>query len=154
MQVRLSPRRRLGTYRLGETVAHNTPVGFWSMAQLELNDLSADLVSMWNGETSGTSYRAADRVIPFLHAGTWWGHNRDDPIGSTFWPGHPEPTPTNDDWFDAWRNSRLLGRAVGPRCRRRWQECSAARRYTAYRNLLWCVSGLGRYASRRRICGF
>ena len=36
-QARLSPRRRLGTFRLGEDVAHNTPSGFWGFNESNVN---------------------------------------------------------------------------------------------------------------------
>ena len=33
MQVAMGPRRRLATFRLGETVAHQTPSGMWYVWQ-------------------------------------------------------------------------------------------------------------------------
>ena len=65
MQVRLSPRRRLGTFRLGETVAHNIPTGLLFMGQpgSGTTDFANQLSEIWNGE--GGSYKACDRVIPY-----------------------------------------------------------------------------------------
>ena len=42
LHARLSPRRRLGTFRLGEEVAHNTPSGFWDSYVSNVSALKAE----------------------------------------------------------------------------------------------------------------
>lgn len=70
VQVRVSPRRRLGTFRLGETVAHNIPSGFWSVWQPDISLLPTGFADVWNGE-DGT-YRACDRIF-FAYKRQWRG---------------------------------------------------------------------------------
>lgn len=105
MQVRLNPRRRLGTFRLGETVAHNIPTGFWHVWQPDVNLLHDEFQQIWDGE--GDTFQACDRIF-FVsmdthpnHVSSFWGH-RDDPIDPDFWP---EVDPDDLDRVDAWRNA-------------------------------------------------
>lgn len=66
MQVQFSPRRRLGTFRIGETVAHNIPVGVWSVNQIDVSLLDDEWLSIWDGGTDGvppSPFKARDRVL-------------------------------------------------------------------------------------------
>jgi len=67
MQVALSPRRRLGTFRLGETVAHQVPTGFWYVWQPDIDLLDDEFLQIWNGE--GGTFAACDRIyFAFMEA--------------------------------------------------------------------------------------
>ena len=76
MKAQLSKRRRLGTFRLGETVSHNIPTGFWSLRLDDLDDafgdsLADNLDMIWTG--AGGSFKAADFALPYA-GGDLWGN--------------------------------------------------------------------------------
>ena len=111
-QARLSPRRRLGNFRLGEEVAHNTPSGFWGFKQEEASGLVGQFTNIRDGE--GGTYQACDRLLvqsmrPFPNGEppqTYWGHDTDTAPaiapGSWWEAGPPDPDP---DRADAWRSA-------------------------------------------------
>jgi hypothetical protein len=79
--ARLSPRRRLGTFRLGEQVAHNTPSGFSGLDEDNVGALKAQFEKIRNGE--GGTYQASDRLLAQANPDPgFWGHGSDMPPSS------------------------------------------------------------------------
>ena len=111
LQARLSPRRRLGTFRLGEEVAHNTPSGFWGFWQPTATLLAGEFDDIRDGE--GGTYQACDRLLAqAAPTSGFWGHGTDV-APSTFWPTQSD----QDEKNDAWRNANAwVGDAANDDC--------------------------------------
>jgi len=105
MQVQFSPRRRLGTFRLGETVAHNIPIGFWSLWQPSVSLLESEFQQIWDGE--GGTFRACDRILfAFGTDSNYWGHVGDEPSVSFTWIEPDTGLPASDaSRQEAWREA-------------------------------------------------
>ena len=106
----MSKRRRLGTFRLGEEVAHNTPSGFWGFLEEDVNALKGQFDDIRDGE--GGTYQACDRLLAQAAVDpTFWGHGGDVPP-SGWWQGGP-PAKRNE----AWRNANAwVGTTANKRC--------------------------------------
>ncbi|MBT3269226.1 hypothetical protein HN371_18925 [Candidatus Poribacteria bacterium] len=93
MQVALSPRRRLGSFRLGETIAHQIRTGFWNMWQTDITEFPTEFGAIWDG-VGGGDFAACDSVYfafgdTALLVPAYWGHERDGPPSSFTWAGNP-----------------------------------------------------------------
>jgi len=106
MQVALTPRRRLGTFRLGETVAHQIPTGFWYVWQPDINLLDDEFLQIWNGE--GGTYAACDRIyFAYVQPDGAWGQNGSPP------DSFMEDEPNDDIRQNTWREANAwVGRAA------------------------------------------
>jgi hypothetical protein len=155
VQVRLSSRRRLGTFRLGETVAHSTPTGFWSVWQPDVSLLLSEFQEIWEGE--GGTFRACDRVYFAYISSDFWGHQGEE---APAWFDWPDATKAERD--DAWRNaSAWVGNETNPVCA--LSEVAAFNQpgnprtiravisrflYGLYKNHGWSLTKLAKYVER------
>jgi len=113
MQVALSPR-----IRLGETVAHQIPTGFWYVWQPDIDSLDDEFLQVWNGE--GGTFAACDRIyFAYVQPDGAWGHGLDRPSPKTappeppaWWNDGPDDPPTFERTM-TWREANAwVGRAA------------------------------------------
>ena len=112
MKVTLSPRRRLGTFRLGEETAHQIQSGFWNIYEPSVGSLQGEFAKIWDG--AGGDFAACDRLFFAFtptSPGAWGHHGVGTPPASPEWWNSADQTRRVNAWREA---NTWVGRAPDP----------------------------------------